>query len=256
MWRQRRQGVRSVADRFAWEGLHVQEQALEARLLDQMLAGFLAVQPGRLTQGSVRNSPARGGEPGLNAALCRLLHEPVVQALLQQLTGQQEWVVLNARVGRPLPRHPAGYAGGACVRRWGDRVISLWMPLEDPVLGIRPGLSFVAGSHVLQIEEDGLPERLLRERIQAFMDAHPEAWVRPAWARGSVVATQGRMLRRFDASPVGTPVWLKVDCLPRVDWPAGEPLVQTDGLYWAADPTMACPLARLAWVQRLTGAHP
>jgi hypothetical protein len=256
MWRQRRQGVRSVADRFAWEGLHVQEQALEPRLLDQLLAGFLAVQPSKLTHGSVRNSPVRGEEPALSAALCRVLRQQAVQALLHQLTGQHEWVVLNSMVGRPQPRHPAGFAGGGCARRWGECVVSLWMPLEDPVLGIHPGLSFVAGSHVLQIEEAGLPERLLRERIQAFMDAHPEAWVRPDWVRGTLVATQGRMLRRFDASPVGVPVWLKVDCMPLVHWPVGERLLQAEGLCWATEPTTACPLARLAWVQRLTGAHP
>lgn len=256
MWGQRRQGARSVADRFAWEGLHVQEQALEPRLLDQLLAGYLAVQPARLHKGSVRNSPIRSDEPALSAALSRVLIDATVRALLWQLNGQHEWVVLSALVGRPQPRHLAGYAGGGSVRRWGDSVVSLWVPLEDPPLGAYRGLTFVAGSHVLQIEEDGLPERLLRERIQAFMDAHPEAWVQPPWSRGSVVATQGRLLRRFDAAHVGQPIWLKVDCLPRSRWPAEGRLVQHGELHWAAEASKDCLLARWPWVQRLTGAYP
>jgi hypothetical protein len=256
MWGQRRQSVRSPAERFAWEGLHVQEQALEPRLLDQLLAGFLAVQPDRLHKGSVRHRPLRPHEPALAAALGRVLCDASVRGLLAHLTGQHEWVMLNAQVGRPQPRHPAGFAGGGSVRRWGDRVLSLWIPLEDPPLGRFHGLSFVAGSHVLQIEEAGLPERLLRERIQAFMDAHPEAWVQPAWSKGMLVATQGRLLRRLDMAHAGQPTWLKVDCLPRAHWPTSERLLDQGGLDWAADPQASCPWARHTWVQRLTGVHP
>jgi hypothetical protein len=256
MWRQRRQGARSVEDRFAWEGLHVQEQAMEQRLLDQLLAGYLAIAPSRLSKGSVRCSPVRHDEPAIGAAICRVVGDATVLMLLRQLTGQHDWVMLNAQVGRPQPRHPAGFAGGACVRRWGERVVSLWVPLEEPPLGAYRGLSFVAGSHVLQIDEAGLPERLLRERIQAFVDAHPEAWVRPMWSRGSVVATQGRMLRRFDETQVGQPAWLKVDCLPRAHWPQGKPLRQHGGVWWAQEGTDTCPLVRVRWVQRLTSAQP